>query len=672
MKLTESMLRDMVETRLTAEEIGDLLTMTGFELEDIEVVEGEKVLDVNIMANRGDGASVLGLAREVLAKDPSAKPTSLFKGLADWTPPADADAKDVNGLASVVIETSDCTRFSCRVFSNVSNGESPAWLKERLTKIGQRPISLLVDLTNYVMMETGQPMHAYDLAKVPAGKIIVRGARAGEKVKTLDGIERDLLPGEMMICDQSRPIGVAGVMGGEETEVSATTSACLLESAHFDHRSVRKTRKRLGLQTEASYRFERYVDPEGTVRAIERFGQLLAEAIGATAVPGVVDVYPAPPVRPRLRLRPSRASALLGMPVTADEIERYLTALGCTVERQGDEFAVTAPTWRIDLEREDDFVEEVGRIHGYEKIPEALPIGTTPMGGTHGPLEVIDRVREALVRCGLTQCISHSLRDLHALDAPGGRTIVRNPHSPEMAHLRNSNLPCLAEAAQRNGGRDLQLFEIGRVFSPGVEKPQLSILLTGALDQPSWRLKDRPNADFFTLKGILDRVFAAVGVDATWSLPKETDLRFHPTRSAELSGVGIAGQIHPDVAEACDLPSDTVIAEIDLDGLTRLAPSVTHFHSVHRNPAARRDIAMVVSKDVAYEQINAAVRKAAGEVLEKHWLFDVYEGRGMEEGHHSLAIALQFRKAGNFTDEEANQVRDSVVAALEGLGAKLR
>ena len=672
MKLTESMVRDLVDTRLTAEEIGDLLTMVGFEIEEILVVEGEKVLDINIMANRGDGASSLGIAREILARDSNSAPTPLYVELAAGALRGDENTKDVQEFASVSIETPDCTRFSARVVQGIVNGDSPAWIQERLRKIGQRPISLLVDLTNYVMIETGQPMHAYDLDKLSAGKIIVRSAKDGETLKTLDGTDHELQLGQMMICDENGPIGVAGVMGGESTEVSGTTTRCLLESAHFDHQSVRKTRKALGLQTDASYRFERYVDPEGTVRAMNRFVELLGQACDAIVVPGVLDIYSAPLARPSLSIRTARCSSLLGMEVTADEIERYLKALGCKTTRNGEDFEVIPPTWRIDLVREDDLIEEVGRIHGYDRIPEALVIGSTPVGGAHGKDALVDKLRSQLLRCGVNQTISHSLRDTHPLDADTPRVLVRNPHSPEMAHLRNSNLPSLAEAAVRNGGKDVHLFEIGKVFSQDRESLQLAILSTGLLDPPTWEAVPGSKADFFSLKGVVEHALKAYGAALDPTSLARADARFHLTRTASLGDYGLFGQIHPEIARASDLPTETFIAEIDLDKLSGAAQTSVQSKAVYRNPAARRDIAIVVSQDVPYATIAATIAEACGDVLEKQWLFDVYSGPGIEPGSHSLAIALQFRKPGNFTDEEANQVRDEAVSALATLGAKLR
>lgn len=672
------MLKDFVNTNLNEEQVGDLLTMTGFELEEITEVEGTKVLDVNIMANRGDGASVLGMAREVLAKDPQATPTELFEKTKYRYQAPDQAARDVWAKGSAEIQTSDCTRFAFRVFENVQNGPSPDWLQDRLRKIGQRPISLMVDLTNYVMIEMGQPLHAYDLDCLPNGRIVVREAEEGETLRTLDGTDHKLTPGQMMICDESRPIGVAGVMGGEDTECSEKTTRVMLEGAHFVNTAVRKTRKQLGLFTEASYRFERHVDPDGVVAALNRFAYLYEQATGQRAVGGVADLYPTKPNLPTIKVSVRRASELLGMSVTTEQANAYLEKLGFTITSRDEDFlSVVPPTWRIDILREEDLVEEIGRVHGYDKIPESLPIGSTPVGGPHGFEQLQDKVREAALLAGFDQTMSHSLRDLHPLDAPTGRVQVRNPHAPEMAHLRNSLLPGLAEAAVRNGGDNLHLFETGRTHSNHGERTFIALLSTGTFDDPSWRPIDESKADFFSLKGTIEDIARAVGVSSQFTKPETDDERLQPGRQAtiHLDGrpCGIMGQIHPLTAEACDLQPHAVLAEIDLDSLRSKGTEDVHFHPVSKNPAVRRDIAFVIDKSVPYQDIETAILKSGGDLLETHWLFDVYDGKGIDPGQHSLAFALQFRKfGGNFTDEEANALRDQIVSSLAPLGAKLR
>lgn len=675
MKLPVTMLRDLVETALSADELGDLLTMAGFELEAMEDVGGQPVLDVKVMANRGDGLSALGLAREVLAKDPSSRPTDLYKELV-----AGHGATGQSG-DRVTIETDHCTRYACSVYEDVENGTSPEWLQQRLTEAGQRPISLLVDLTNYVMLEMGQPLHAFDLDKLAGGRIVVRQARPGEKLRTLNGVDHVLQPNQMMICDAEKPVAAAGVMGGEETEVSSTTKRMLLESAHFVNSSVRKTRKQLGLNTDASYRFERSVDPLGVVSALVRFDELYQQVTGKSASGPIEDVFTRKPELVELMLRPERARRIWGMEISDAEMERYLTALGFKVKPS---FQIEVPTWRPDVRLEEDLIEEIGRVHGYEKIPELLPQGTTPRGGTFGLYNVIDTAKKTMLRCGLDQMISHSLRDASILDFnPERRVAVRNPHSPEMAYLRSSILPGLADAALKNGGRNLHLFEIGKVFVKGDyeidESPELGILITGEMQEPHFGAKQVPQADFWTLKGILEELGKLVRDDISFELPRLPDHRFHPTRQAGVMvdegrlWVGTAGQIHPDYAEQLGLSEQTYMAEIDLLVFFQNPDSEVRVHPISRNPAVKRDIAFVIAKDVAFAQIQQAVKEAAGDVLERHTLFDIYEGPGIPEGQHSLAMNLQFRKmGGNFTDEEANQVRDHVIRAIEALGGALR
>lgn len=733
MKLTYSMIRDFVDTTLDAEAIADQLTMTGFELEEITIVEDEPMLDINIMANRGDGASVLGLSRELLAKVPDSKPTELYAHATNRFPTPDEHNRDIWAKTSVEIQTPNCTRFACRVFENLQNGQSPEWLQQRLRQIGQRPISLLVDLTNYVMFEVGQPLHAYDLDTLNGERIIVRQALDGEKLKTLDGNIHDLKPHHMVIADADRAIGLAGVMGGEETEVSATTTRCLLEAAHFVNTSVRKTRTELGFFTEASYRFERSVDPEGVVAALNRFTELYTEITGEKPVGGVIDVYSTKPEPITLTLFIRRASQLLGMTITVEQAVQYLSKLGFTILGiSPDSLEVQAPTWRIDILREEDLVEELGRIHGYELIPEELPIGSTPVGGPHGFELLTDQLREATLRCGFNQVISHSLRDLHPLDAPivgslgesgipesgaptshsrilnttlpsgegsgeghsefpspslgrggggvdsitPGRIRVRQPHSPEMAYLRNSILPSLADAQRKNNLEDIHLFEVGRIHTESGEVTQIALLSNGKFDQPGWRPSDPTTADFFTLKGSLESIAAATYLPISYKR-STTDARFHPTRQAKIilgqTEVGIMGQIHPTIAEEANLPPTTVMAELTLDGLKSEQFGIPTYHPISRNPASRRDIAILIKKDVPFSEINQTITQSGGPELENHWLFDVYEGQGVPDGSHSLAIALQFRRMNaNLNDEESNALRDQIIAALSKLGASLR
>lgn len=685
MKFPYAMLRDFVETSLDAHQIGDLLTMAGFELEGIEECEGDHVLDIKVVANRGDGLSVFGLAREVLAKDLAAKPTDLYRQAVARFPMPDADDPTAGQKTSVAIETDDCSRYACRLFESVHNGAAPEWVQKRLRQAGQRPISLVVDLTNYVMLELGQPLHAFDMDKLAEGRIVVRHAKPGERLTTLNGMEHELQSGQMMICDAVGPVAVAGVMGGESSEVSAGTKAVLLESAHFDSLSVRRTRKQLGLNTDASYRFERSVDPEGVVAALNRFAQLLAEVPGAAAaVPGVVDVYPKRPTAKSVSVRVSRTNALLGMPVSTSECREYLERLGFGVEGDGEPFVCAVPTWRPDIEIEDDLVEEIGRVHGYDRIPSTPILGTSTPGGVFGIDAFRDTIVETMLRCGFVQVVSHSLGSSHPLDFDAARRVtLRNPLAPDFANLRDSTLPGLADAARRNGGRDLHLFEVGHVFVKGEvqidESWELGILTTGALNTPHWTGPASPEADFFSLKGVIEEIARRTGLEVSFGLPRNPDRRLHPTRQAGVLvdggrlWAGTFGQLHPEVADEIGLPPQTCVAELDLHVLFPETADQPKLRLFSRNPAVRRDIAVVVEKRVPFAEIESAIRQACGDTLEKFWMLSVYEGKGIPEGSHSIAVALQLRKMGeNFTDEEANQVRDRAVAALVAVGATPR
>ena len=684
MKFPYSMLRDFVETSLDAHQIGDLLTMAGFELEGIEKVGDEFVLDIKVMSNRGDGLSVFGLSREVLAKDLDSKPTDLYLAAANRFQSYDHPADFQLDKGTAVIDSQDCRRFAVCGFENVNaKASSPGWMQQRLDACGMRPISLLVDLTNYVMLELGQPLHAFDRAKLTEGRLVVRHAKPGEKLTTLNGDEHELT-GQMMICDAAKPVGVPGVMGGLETEVTDETTSLLLESANFINKVVRKTRKQLGLNTEASYRFERSVDPDGVTAATRRFCQLLLQVQQDIQISQILDLYPQPPVSEEVLLRVGRASMLLGMDITPDQSENYLSRLGMSVSRQGDNLAVTPPSWRPDIVREEDLVEELGRVHGYDRIPEALPFGSTPVGGSRGKELVKDRFRESLLRSGLTQIISHSLRSEHPLDEPCERVAPRQPASPEHNVLRSSLLPSLADAARRNGGKDLHLFEIGKVFyqyeGEFGETLYAAILAQGNLIPIQRQGEKLPQVDFFSVKAILEDAFTNLGISDQlqfMSFDPGDDKRFHPTRTAAIHvgehHVGTLAQIHPLIAKETGLEPTTILAELALDWLFDAVMPRIDVKSISRNPAVRRDIAILIEKSVEFKEVERAIRIGGGDSLEKHWLFDVFAGQGIPDGKHSLGIGLQFRKHGeNFTDEEANLVRDSVVAELAKLGATLR
>jgi phenylalanyl-tRNA synthetase beta chain len=688
MKFPYAMLLDFVHTDETPEAIGDLLTMAGFELEGIEEVEGDAVLDIKVCSNRGDGLSVLGLAREVLAKRPDAKPTELYLRAVNRFLAEDEERKSELDVP-IHVQTPSCDRFAYRGFRSIVNGDAPERIAKRLRQAGQRPISLFVDLTNYVMLELGQPLHAYDLSKLHGPEIIVRQAAPGETMTTLNGVEHELKAEHMVIADKDRAIGIAGVMGGADTEVDENTTEVLLESAHFNNLSVRKTRKGLGLNTDASYRFERSVDPEGVVSALNRVRDLLIEfGYGAGCLPGVTDVRTQVAEKQVKRLRIAKANRLLGLDISHQEAERYLKNLGFEVKEsvhsehvmddlatgsliKALEFEVTVPSWRADISREEDLVEELGRVHGYEKIPAVLPEGRAEIGGVSGRFRVEEKLLEGSLKLGYDQVMTNSLRGHNPLDASDDKIAVRTPGSPDTASLRNSLLPGLAEAVRKNGPFNLQLVELGPIFLPPFStKKALGLITQGHLYPPNRQTDVAPTADFFSLKAALENLAPLAGQTLSFT-PSSADARFHPTRQATVASEawkGVMGQLHPEITEALGLDPQTFAAELIIDG-GEPEPKVA-FTPVSRTPSIRRDIAFLIDKSVPYQKVEEAVRQALGKTLEALWLFDVYEGKGVPEGQHSLALALTLRKAdATFTDEEANQEREKVVEALATLGA---
>ncbi|HLJ53986.1 MAG TPA: phenylalanine--tRNA ligase subunit beta [Chthonomonadaceae bacterium] len=492
MRVPLAWLKEYCDVPSSAEDVATKLTMGGLEVEGNEPpdevfeqavkkqIPGDvaraaadlgRVLDVYVTPNRGDCLSMVGVAREVAA---------LYGlPLRVPSPPYSTDGGAALHQTSVAIEDPDlCPRYAARLVRGVKIGPSPAWMQARLAAAGQRPINNVVDVTNYVMLELGQPLHAFDLDQLSGGRIVVRRARAGEKLTTLDGAERDLTPDMLVIADAERAVALAGLMGGADSEVHDGTTNLLLESAHFNPLSVRRTSRALGLRTEASYRFERVVDPDGVRRAVDRACELLAGMGQPAAVDGIIDVYPHPvPIR-ELSLRVARVHALLGMEVPSHAAADALRALGFDVHTEAhgktDTLLVRVPSFRADVVQEEDLVEEVGRIFGYENIPETLPYANTTQGGDSAFGLFLARVRGSLVACGLQEVVTHSLTAPSFFDTPddaAGRVAVRNALSAEISGLRRSLLPTLLDVAKHNaarGAQDLAIFEAGRIWSIGV------------------------------------------------------------------------------------------------------------------------------------------------------------------------------------------------------------
>ena len=666
----------------------------------------EPVLEIEVTPNRSDCFGVYGVAREVHAV------TGAMLGRPPWEAETPAQgAGTAADYASVTVQVPDlCPRFTARVFTDVKVGPSPLWLQERLSAAGQRPISNIVDITNYVMLLTAQPLHAYDLDKVPGGELIVRTARPGEKMTTLDDVERELDAETVLVCDRDQPTGIAAIMGGQVSEVSETTTSVLLEVANWNGTNVLETSRRLGLRSEASARFEKQLHPDLCLRAQAVASRLIVELCGAKLVPGTIDIAaPAPPPR-KLRLRGSRVAGILGMEISGAEQRTYLERMSFEVLSDGDDLEVTVPADRYhDVTREIDLIEEVGRLHGYaEHLPTTLPrVGEGKVGRLNRTQRLRRRAEDELRDLGFDQIVGWSFTDpgeaarlrIEEPDPRADPILVANPLSDEGAAMRTTVLGSLLDVAARNlarGREAVALFEAGAVYlrgappteggplagnfpgntpAPVTEPHRYGALAVGPLVPKSWRGGGEP-VDFYALKGVLEALAAGLGAPAL-SFEPASEPFLHPGRGATVSvdgaTLGWLGEIHPLICRTWDIAA-AVGFEIDAAPLLAAATlGEETFEDVTTFPAARRDIAVVVPTDVAAADVIAAVRAGGGELLRDARVFDLYAGEQLGEGRKSLAVGLEFRAADRtLTDEEVEASRAAILAELEKIGGTLR
>jgi phenylalanyl-tRNA synthetase beta chain len=666
----------------------------------------EPVLEIEVTPNRSDCFGVYGVAREVHAV------TRAPLAAAPWETDAPAEGPgSVEDHAKVTVEVPDlCPRFTARLFKDVTVGPSPLWLQERLSAAGMRPISNVVDITNYVMLLTAQPLHAYDLAKIPEGELIVRTARPGEKMTTLDGIERELDAETVLVCDREGPTGIAALMGGQVSEVSAATTEVLLEVANWNGANVLASSRRLSLRSEASARFEKQLHPDLTMRAQAVASRLLVEVCGATMVPGTIDVAaPEPPPR-TLRLRGARVTGILGMEIPQADQIAYLERLGFGVEAEGGDLEVAVPADRYyDVTREIDLIEEVGRLHGFDRhLPTTLPrVGAGKVGRLNRTQRLRRRAEDELRDLGFDQIVGWSFTDpgeagrlrIDDSDPRADPILVANPLSDEGAAMRTMLLGSLLDVAARNlarGAASVALFEAGAAYlrgappqaggplagnfpgqtpAPVTEPHRYAALGVGRLAPPSWRGGAEP-VDFFALKGVLEALAAGLGCPPL-SFEPAAEPFLHPGRGAAVSvggaPLGWLGEIHPLVCRTWDIDA-AVGFEIDAAPLLAAATlGEEAFEDVTTFPAARRDIAVVVPADTPAAQVRDAVLAGGGELLRSAEVFDLYEGEQLGEGRKSLALALEFRAADRtLTDEEVEAARASIRAELEQIGGGFR
>jgi phenylalanyl-tRNA synthetase beta chain len=690
-KLLLSWLRDFVDVTIPADELGRALSMRGFELASIDPVPepaspDDAIIDLEITPNRPDCLGVIGLAREVAATF-NLPLRELSRTAA---PPLQLAPLDVgsNDRVRVMLEDSTlCPRYAAGV-AEVKIAPSSPWLAARLHAAGIRPINNVVDVTNYVLMELGQPMHAFDLAKLAGQEIHIRRARAGERVRTLDGLDRSLTGDMLVIADAVRPQAIAGVMGGAESEVGSSTQLVVFESAHFDPRSVRITSRTFGLKTEAAARFERGADIGAPVAGIERACALL-EAMGAgRAIGPVVDCYPAPAKAREIRLRHERITRVLGESIDPKLVERFLAGLAFKTSKIDSGWDVVVPSFRVDIAGETDLIEEVARLYGYDKLPLTFPELRTPPDTPLPSLERDRRARETLVGVGFSEAVTFSFIEKRVAElfvADAELVAVANPLSEKFSTLRPSLLPGLLESVRHNRHhqvRDVRLFEVGRRFTRSRgEQPAVAFVWTGAAATDHWSTEAVP-VSFFDAKGVADVLCHAFNV-RTPAVERVQIPYMVPGRTAQVLGMpphaidgasvskhaGYIGELAPAVLRALDLPeSDPVlVGEFDLSALESFQSDVEspRVKPLPRFPSIVRDISIIVDEYLPAAKVRGTIRSAAPTTLVGVREFDRYQGKGIPEGRISLSLRLTFQSPERtLTDAEVQQAMEAILAAL--------
>ncbi|BCJ88095.1 phenylalanine--tRNA ligase subunit beta [Effusibacillus dendaii] len=683
-----------LDTRLLPKEQTEGLYILPEDAKPGELIEpllglDDVVLELELTPNRADCLSYRGVAYEVAAilnrKVKFEGPVSI-----PVTEPANSSEQ-----VKVEIQSDNCTQYSVQVVKGIQVAPSPLWLQTRLLTAGIRPISNIVDVTNYVMLEYGQPLHAFDLSQVKESTIIVRQAKAGERIVTLDGQERQLDESMLVIADPERAIGLAGVMGGENSEVREQTSMIALESAYFDPGTTRLTGKKLGLRSEAQMRFEKGIDPSIMRSALLRAAQLMADLGGGQVVGQPVEIISRPAQELTIDLRITRTNQILGTNLSAEVIQSFMQRLGFAVsERDADTLAVTVPVRRTDISREIDLIEEAARLYGYDKISTTMPVGVLSQGAYTGGQWLRRTIRELLSGMGLLEIVTYSFTSPGSLqplsladESPLRKQIpLALPMSDERKVLRTTMLPSLAEVVGYNLNRknnDLALFEIGTVFHPNslpiteqpLEKTKLAAILTGGFGSQNIGEKPR-KVDFYTVKGIVETLLSQLGIT---NVVYNSDERpgMHPGRTARAvvngTEIGFFGALHPLAENTWGL-KETYYLELDVNTLQQFSRSAIEFRPLPKFPAIERDLAVVVTLDIPAGSLEQTIREAAGDLLKEVRLFDVYQGEQVAAGNKSVAFSLVYRAEDRtLTDEEVQVRHDQVVQSLrEKYQAELR
>ncbi|HKS39290.1 MAG TPA: phenylalanine--tRNA ligase subunit beta [Blastocatellia bacterium] len=681
MKISYNWLNELVALTLSPVELREALTMAGLAVEGVEEVGDDHILDLDLTSNRPDALSHLGVAREAaIVCGTALKPQNITLNESDEL---------AESVASIEIHDADlCPRYAARIVRGVKVGPSPEWLVKRLESIGQRSVNNIADITNYVMFEMGQPTHAFDLNLLHDRRIIVRRPHAGEQLTTLDGTKRELAPNHLLIADADHAVAIAGVMGGEETEINEQTTDVLIESAYFNSASVRATARALGMDTEASYRFARGVDHDGQVRAADRVAQLIQEIAGGTVLKGAIDVYPSRITRNTVALREARVEKLTGLKVEIERAAEILRSLGFEVELAAGEkqLRATAPSFRVDISREEDLVEEVARHVGYNLVATTLP----EWSGLGRYLPGDDRrrnVRRTLATLGFDEAYTFSFvngeRDQLFRQSEKQAGVLSNPIDVNQSEMRSSLMTGLLESLQHNfnqGRKDVKLFELGRVFKASEskrpnERELLSLVLSGEVATDNWR--GARQVDFYDLAGAIESVVSSLSISG-FTIERASVEYLHPGQSAALSrdGVEVAryGRLHPRIASLYKFRQPVYIGEIEFEKLLEIPADEVRYSALPRLPASSRDVSALVPDTAMWGDIEKAIRELGISEIVEVRVFDMYKGKEVPEGMRSLAFRVTYRGKGRtLTDEEVAVMHGRVRQLLESrFGAQLR
>lgn len=633
------------------------------------------IVEYEITSNRVDCFAVLGIAREAAAT---------FEK--EFVPPVvkkTGNNEDVNDYISVEVKDHDlCSRYTARVVKDIKVEPSPMWMQERLRSQGIRPINNIVDITNYVMVEYGQPMHAYDLDTIADHKIVVKRASAGEKFVTLDGQERELDENMLTICDGKKAVGVAGIMGGENSMITDDVKTMVFESACFDGTNIRLSSKRLGMRTDASSIFEKGLDPNNAMEAMDRACQLVEELGAGVVVGGAIDIYPEKVSSWRIPFEPERYNRLLGTDISAETMLEYFKRLEIGYDVESKELVI--PTWRQDLLSYADIAEEVARFFGYDKIPTTLPSGQATAGRLSYKLEIEKLAREVAEFCGFSQGMTYSFESpkvfdklmLDADDKLRQAIEISNPLGEDYSIMRTSSLNGILTSLSTNYNRrnkDVRLYEMGNIYIPK------SLPLTELPDERmQFTLGFYGEGDFFTMKGVVEELLTRVGMDDKVNYDPNSGKNYlHPGRQANVvydgQVIGYLGEVHPLVADNYNIKDRVYVAVIDMPYIVEMADFDKKYEGIANFPASTRDISMVVPKDVLVGQLEEIFEKKGGQYLENYELFDLYEGDQIQAGFKSVAYSLVFRALDkNLADTDVNEAMERILDGLEKIGVELR